>query len=165
MNIGHGRLDWSDRRAISPERADEFKRFEMCLGDLVVPLDRPLISTGLKWAVVVEDDLPALLLQRVARFMPEESVVASRSFSSGFSLHSSWTASTLDGASLFRTSQRKNLLLYRFCSRRLPSRRGSLRSSKDTCPASTSLWRLRMGLRNGRGRCVVRCCMLRSLGS
>ena len=68
QNIGHGTLDWSDTKSITPERAAEFKRFEMRVGEIVLALDRPLISTGLKWAVVQESDLPALLLQRVARF-------------------------------------------------------------------------------------------------
>jgi type I restriction enzyme S subunit len=68
QNIGHGKLDWSDTKSITPQRAAEFKRFEMRVGEIVLALDRPLISTGLKWAIVQESDLPALLLQRVARF-------------------------------------------------------------------------------------------------
>lgn len=71
QNIGHGSLDWSDRREISLARAAEFARFELAAGDLVLALDRPLISTGLKWAVLKETDVPALLLQRVARLTPD----------------------------------------------------------------------------------------------
>ena len=67
QNIAHGVLDWSDTRNISIERSDEFQRFSLEVGDLLLALDRPLISTGLKWAVVEERDLPALLLQRVAK--------------------------------------------------------------------------------------------------
>ncbi len=78
QNIGHGRLDWSDPRSISAERASEFARFELQRGDLVLALDRPLISTGLKWAVVEEEDLPALLLQRVAKFNADQETFRSR---------------------------------------------------------------------------------------
>ena len=67
MNIGHGSLDWQDRRSITVKRALEFERFQLCEDDLLLALDRPIISTGLKWAVVTQADLPCLLLQRVAR--------------------------------------------------------------------------------------------------
>ena len=36
-------------------------------GDIVLGMDRPWISDGIRVAVIGEDDLPALLLQRVAR--------------------------------------------------------------------------------------------------
>ena len=72
QNISHGHLDWSDQRQIAPARAEEFERFRLNAGDVLVALDRPLISTGLKWAVVSEADLPALLLQRVARLAPDK---------------------------------------------------------------------------------------------
>ena len=67
MNIGHGRINWEDLRSVSEEQALDFERFQLCEGDLLLALDRPIISTGLKWAVVTKDDLPCLLLQRVAR--------------------------------------------------------------------------------------------------
>jgi len=66
-NIGHGSLDWSDAASISEERAREYERFRMLEGDIVLTLDRPLISTGLKVARIGKQDLPSLLLQRVAR--------------------------------------------------------------------------------------------------
>lgn len=66
-NIGHDSLDWSDVAKISQERAEEYERFRMLEGDIVLTLDRPLITTGLKVARITEADLPSLLLQRVAR--------------------------------------------------------------------------------------------------
>ena len=45
----------------------EFARFEIKAGDVVISLDRPIISTGVKVAEVRNEDLPCLLLQRVAR--------------------------------------------------------------------------------------------------
>ena len=66
-NISHGAIDWSDRRCVTEERAREFDRFHLQEGDIVLALDRPIISTGLKVARVRSSDLPALLLQRVTR--------------------------------------------------------------------------------------------------
>jgi type I restriction enzyme S subunit len=67
VNIGHGMIDWSETARIPEERRMEFLRFELKLGDILVSLDRPIISTGVKVARVEEQDLPCLLLQRVAR--------------------------------------------------------------------------------------------------
>lgn len=66
-NIGHGSLDWTESARIPAERRSEFANFELGEGDLLVSLDRPIISTGVKVAEVANHDLPALLLQRVAR--------------------------------------------------------------------------------------------------
>lgn len=66
-NVGHGTLRWDDVAKITEERAEEFKRFKLDVGDIVISLDRPLISTGLKVARVSRDDLPCLLLQRVGK--------------------------------------------------------------------------------------------------
>ena len=76
QNISHGRLDWADARSISPTRASTFKRFDLNVGDLVLAMDRPLISTGLKWAVLREEDVPSLLLQRVVRLTVMETEMA-----------------------------------------------------------------------------------------
>jgi type I restriction enzyme, S subunit len=66
-NVGHGRLDWSEAARIPEDFRTQFSRFELRAGDIVVSLDRPIISTGIKVAVVTNEDLPCLLLQRVAR--------------------------------------------------------------------------------------------------
>ena len=67
QNVGHGALDWNEERRIGHERATEFDRFALNEGDILLSLDRPIIKTGLKIARVSTADLPALLLQRVAR--------------------------------------------------------------------------------------------------
>ena len=66
-NVGHGELVWSDVAYLDKDRRHEFQRFELSNGDILVSLDRPLISTGVKAARVRSSDLPALLLQRVGR--------------------------------------------------------------------------------------------------
>lgn len=68
QNVYHGTLDWSDAVHIPPARRGEFPAYEMNVGDVVISMDRPLISTGLKAARIRAEDLPCLLLQRVGRF-------------------------------------------------------------------------------------------------
>jgi len=67
-NVGHGDLRWDDVATISEERAQEFQRFKLDIDDIVISLDRPIISTGLKVARITKNDLPCLLLQRVGKF-------------------------------------------------------------------------------------------------
>ncbi|HBJ87619.1 MAG TPA: hypothetical protein DDZ88_27930 [Verrucomicrobiales bacterium] len=66
-NVGHGTLDWSETALLPESRRVEFPRFELQAGDILITLDRPIISTGVKVARVRKEDLPCLLLQRVAR--------------------------------------------------------------------------------------------------
>lgn len=72
VNVSHGSLDWRDTACIPADRLDEFAAFALKEGDVLLTLDRPIISTGLKVAVVGAEDLPCLLLQRVARLKPIE---------------------------------------------------------------------------------------------
>jgi type I restriction enzyme, S subunit len=68
-NVGHGRIRWDDAVYLSRARTEEFERFELVEGDIVLSLDRPFITTGVKVAQVTASDLPCLLLQRVGRFV------------------------------------------------------------------------------------------------
>jgi type I restriction enzyme S subunit len=68
-NVAHGVLDWHDTVHLPAERTGEFERFNLREGDVVLSLDRPFIATGTKVATVSKGDLPALLLQRVGRFL------------------------------------------------------------------------------------------------
>ncbi len=72
VNVSHGRLDWTAKACVPDDVAPEFGRFALEAGDVLVSLDRPIISTGVKVAQVVQADLPALLLQRVARPIVDE---------------------------------------------------------------------------------------------
>jgi type I restriction enzyme S subunit len=66
-NVLPGKLDWSDVRYWPERDAPEFDEFALEEGDVILALDRPWISSGLKVAQVNSSDLPALLVQRVAR--------------------------------------------------------------------------------------------------
>lgn len=70
-NVSHGVMRWDDMACIARSRAKEFDRFALNEGDVVLSLDRPFISTGIKVARVRDEDLPCLLLQRVGRFQPD----------------------------------------------------------------------------------------------
>jgi len=78
QNVGIGRLDWSDTKFIAKHEAGGFERFRLYDGDIVLSLDRPLISAGLKVAMVRECDLPCLLLQRVACPRPKDNRIDKR---------------------------------------------------------------------------------------
>jgi len=77
LNIGHGSIDWREGACIAEDRLAEFSAFALAAGDVLLSLDRPIISTGLKVAVVRSADLPCLLLQRVARLTPKPEVLRS----------------------------------------------------------------------------------------
>ena len=49
------------------EMRSELEKFDLAEGDILISLDRPIISTGVKVARVTRNDLPSLLLQRVGR--------------------------------------------------------------------------------------------------
>ena len=66
-NISQGRLRWSGAKRFPMSRIDEVKRYQLAAGDVVVAMDRPWIEAGLKYSVVRKEDVPSLLVQRVAR--------------------------------------------------------------------------------------------------
>jgi type I restriction enzyme S subunit len=66
VNIGQGFLDWG-RTAFWVSEGVAGSRYHLAEGDVVLAMDRPWIEAGLKRARLRADDLPALLVQRVAR--------------------------------------------------------------------------------------------------
>lgn len=66
VNIGQGELDWSQIERL-PARLLHDERYRLAEGDIVLAMDRPWIEAGLKRARLRADDLPAVLVQRVAR--------------------------------------------------------------------------------------------------
>ncbi|MCE1178465.1 MAG: hypothetical protein LWW86_05470 [Micrococcales bacterium] len=69
-NIEPGRLRWVKTRAWPRELLEGHEHLYVEPGDLILGMDRPVISTGLKLARVTEADCPSLLVQRVARIHP-----------------------------------------------------------------------------------------------
>jgi type I restriction enzyme, S subunit len=73
QNVSHGVIDWNDTEYLPDELAEQYSKFELQPGDLVLSLNRPFISTGLKLAWIREQDCPCLLVQRIACLRPVKS--------------------------------------------------------------------------------------------
>jgi type I restriction enzyme S subunit len=67
-NIVPGSLRWRDVRYWPKHRLNGFENLLIEPGEIILALDRPLISTGLKLARARAEDLPCLLVQRMMRF-------------------------------------------------------------------------------------------------
>ncbi|MDX2814247.1 restriction endonuclease subunit S [Streptomyces sp. PA03-5A] len=65
-NIAPGRLQWEGAK-YWPTQIPDDDRYRLQAGDVVVGMDRTWIKAGLRVATVREQDLPCLLVQRVAR--------------------------------------------------------------------------------------------------
>jgi type I restriction enzyme, S subunit len=65
-NIEPGALRWAAHRTWPPASRSGLEHLLVEVGDIILALDRPLISSGLKLAKVTQADIPALLVQRVA---------------------------------------------------------------------------------------------------
>jgi type I restriction enzyme S subunit len=65
-NVKRGKLDWDpDITAYWPSNSSALAKFELDAGDLVIAMDGSLV--GRSYARLTKGDIPALLLQRVAR--------------------------------------------------------------------------------------------------
>ncbi|MBC2775138.1 restriction endonuclease subunit S [Rhizobium sp. AQ_MP] len=71
-NIAPKAIDWSELKCLDALRAQEFARYLVEENDIVLAMDRPVISTGLKVARVAKQDAGCLLVQRVTRFRASE---------------------------------------------------------------------------------------------
>ena len=71
-NISPGRVYWDDAVFLMLTEAASFGSYELHEGNVLISLDRPIISSGIKVARVSAVDLPALLVQRVGRFQIDE---------------------------------------------------------------------------------------------
>ena len=66
-NIAQGYIAWEKSRYWPIGDAEEYERFRLVAGDIVLAMDRPWVTAGLKWACLKPHDPPSLLVQRVAR--------------------------------------------------------------------------------------------------
>jgi len=72
-NIEPGSLRWKNRKCWPEAKLPGFEHLFIEEGDVILAMDRPVISSGLKIAIAKKEDLPALLVQRVARIFSEAS--------------------------------------------------------------------------------------------
>lgn len=67
-NVKQGYLNWSEPKYWPEEKIDKkIAKYHLEAGDFIIALDRTWIPAGLKICEVTEEDLPCLLVQRVAR--------------------------------------------------------------------------------------------------
>ena len=66
-NIVQGALRWDDVKRWPASETEEFERYQLRSGDVVLAMDRPWVKAGLKRAQISADDLPCLLVQRTSR--------------------------------------------------------------------------------------------------
>jgi len=66
-NIGQGRILWEKSKYWPSSDADSYSRFLLEEGDVVLAMDRPWVTAGLKFACISGSDPASLLVQRVAR--------------------------------------------------------------------------------------------------
>lgn len=72
INVGIGHFEWSDAAGYPKNATQELDRYRLELGDVVLAMDRPWISSGLKCAVVDHNVAGNFLVQRVARLRPKK---------------------------------------------------------------------------------------------
>ncbi|EEM8338853.1 restriction endonuclease subunit S [Salmonella enterica subsp. enterica serovar Amager] len=68
QNIEPGALRWDDTKKFPAEKLELFSHLFINEHDIILAMDRPIISSGLKLAKAKKSDLPCVLVQRVARF-------------------------------------------------------------------------------------------------
>ena len=87
-NVAQGTIRWNGVKRWGPKPSEKIDPYWLREDDVVLAMDRPWIEAGLKFASIRETDLPALLVQRVARLRGSDRlmdrflhyVVASRQF-------------------------------------------------------------------------------------
>jgi type I restriction enzyme S subunit len=62
-NIEPGSLRWKNRKCWPESKLPGFEHLFIDEGDVILAMDRPVISSGLKIAIAKKEDLPALLVQ------------------------------------------------------------------------------------------------------
>ena len=72
INLGVNEVRWDECIGYPDDELDNLSAYELKSGDVVIGLDRPWISGGLRIAMITERDLPCFLVQRVARLRGSE---------------------------------------------------------------------------------------------
>jgi len=67
ININPDSINWSETVYWPQKHKDQFKEYLLQENDIVIGMDRPWVSSGIRVASISHGDLPCLLLQRVAR--------------------------------------------------------------------------------------------------
>lgn len=68
-NVTFGEIDWRVTAFLPDTYLDSYPKLVLGPGDLVMALNRPILGRKVKFAVLQEDDCPAILYQRVGKFI------------------------------------------------------------------------------------------------
>ncbi|CAM8621518.1 HsdS Restriction endonuclease S subunits [Sphingobium cupriresistens] len=69
-NIGQGEILWDKSRYWPATQFEEYAKLVLKPDDIVLAMDRPWVTAGLKYAIISDRDPISLLVQRVARIRP-----------------------------------------------------------------------------------------------
>ena len=75
VNVAPGFTKWDEVVHWPAQRTKGLEKYFLEAGDLVIAMDRPWISTGIRVSEIKSDDLPCLLLQRVGRIRGDKDVL------------------------------------------------------------------------------------------
>jgi type I restriction enzyme S subunit len=65
-NLQQGYIDWDNAKRWPKEEFDNYQKYKLKLDDVVLAMDRPWVSAGLKYSWIKKDDPKSLLVQRIA---------------------------------------------------------------------------------------------------
>jgi len=66
-NVVQGKIRWDGVKRWPKEEVSEYTKYQLEDGDILLAMDRTWVKAGMKYAKITSNDLPALLVQRVAR--------------------------------------------------------------------------------------------------
>lgn len=75
-NIVQGQFRWEDVKRWPGDNVAEYADYQLDIGDVLLAMDRTWVKAGLKFTVVGSDDVPSLLVQRVARLRAKQATSA-----------------------------------------------------------------------------------------
>ena len=79
-NVSLGHTKWEIENFLPENYINEYPELVLNAGDVLIALNRPLLNGRMKVCIISEEDLPAILYQRVGRFSFYNSSVESRYF-------------------------------------------------------------------------------------
>lgn len=77
VNINPGQLNWRETVYWPRSKIEDSSIYFLSAGDLVIGMDRPWVAGGIRVAAISSENLPCLLLQRVARLRAKAEITQS----------------------------------------------------------------------------------------
>ena len=76
INVTSSGIRWDQTVRWQRVPGDDLDEYALAPGDIALGMDRPIIGSGVRATTIRDDDTPSLLLQRVARLRPTDSLDA-----------------------------------------------------------------------------------------